>query len=113
MQQARPNKINHLSVAKMLAYLIEVPATPNELAEHTGLHPKTTRKYMHALHDEGVAHISGWEPDSQGKPRTPVYTFGSGKDAKKPIKSKTLANQQWRARKQQMDIQAAMCGVSA
>lgn len=106
-------RLNSLSVAKMLRYLQEVPATVDEMAEASGLSTHTVRRFVKALHREGVIRTSGWEPDTLGRYVTRVYSFGEGRDVPKPKKDRGQVNREYRTRREQMRLQNAIAGVAA
>lgn len=106
-------RLNALSVAKMLRYLQDVPATVDELAEASGLSTNTTRKFVLALASESVIRTTGWEPDTRGRYVTKVYAFGPGPNAPKPRKDRAQSNREYRLKRQQIRVQNALAGVPA
>jgi hypothetical protein len=94
-------RLNALSAAKAIARLIDPqnPATLADLIEATGLSLVTLRRYVHALHAEGVAYIAAWEHDSTGRPTIPAYALGGKRDAQRPKKPKSLTNKEQHERR--------------
>lgn len=77
-------RINALSFAKLVRCLTDGPSRIQDVADETGLHYVTARRYLKALHREHVIHISGWENDSRGRANQVVYAMGDKADAKRP-----------------------------
>jgi len=115
MPRRAPRRVNHLSIAKMVAYLAECPATVDEAAEASGLSAPTARRMVLALHDEKVLRVVGWEQDSIGRYTTKVYLLQKGADARKPApaRARNAARREARDRKAQMQIQNAIAGVAS
>jgi predicted ArsR family transcriptional regulator len=106
------SRITHITLAKTLRVLLDGPATVHEIAEVTGVMPRTAAEWMRALRKEECAHISGWVPDSRGRDATAVFSLGKGKD--KPRHRFTEAERQARrrAKKRQLHIQSLITGVA-
>lgn len=105
------SRITHITLAKTLKMLLDGPATVHEIAEVTGVMPRTAAEWMRALRKESCVHISGWVPDSRGRDATAVFSLGKGKD--KPRHRFTEAERQARrrARKKQAEIHKLIIGV--
>jgi predicted ArsR family transcriptional regulator len=89
-------RANALAFAKLIRCLQLNPSTLYEMAEESGLHYITVRRYMYALHQENAVHVSGWEKDSRGRDAIKVFKFGAGKD--KPRHKFTGVERQRRVR---------------
>lgn len=77
-------RLNAITNAQLIKYLLEGIYTNQELSEITGLCVRTIRTYVSAMHKAGALHISSWKKDSIGHYSMCVYKIGEGKDAKKP-----------------------------
>lgn len=91
MKVRAPMRLNALCVARLIRYMQDIPSTVCDLAEHTGLAPSTTRRFLIALAREGAVYVSGWEPDRLGRYTTKVFSLGQAKDAKRPKPIQSLA----------------------
>lgn len=76
--------MNHLTVAKLIKAMQDIPCSAHDAAEATGLAVCTARGFLLALHAEKAIRIVGWDADSLGRAVTAVYAFGPGPDKKKP-----------------------------
>jgi len=82
-----PRKTN---LPKIIAALELAPAglTQIELQRITGVSAGTVHKFVHQLHDEGLAHIAAWKTDAAGGAGGGVYQarykLGKGEDKPKP-----------------------------
>ena len=104
-------KINALSYAKLVAALIQCPATVQELAEETGLHHLTVSIHVRALYKEGIVRIGGWDHDSMGRQQIKVWAWGKGEDAKRrPPQTNAQINRRTRARRKQREMVRLMAG---
>lgn len=104
-------KINALSYAKMIAALIQCPATVQELAEETGLHHLTVAIHVRALYKEKVIRIGGWDHDSMGRQQIKVWAWGKGEDApKREPKTNAQIKRRARARRKQREMARLMAG---
>lgn len=93
-------RLNGLLFAMMLEELLSGPCTSEVLAEHTGLCLRTVRKTLQALHERKLVYIAAWEKDSIGRQaQVKVYAFGQARDAKRPTKSSSQVQRDYRARK--------------
>jgi len=70
-----------------------------DIVEATGVHETTAARLVHALHKEGVVHITGWVEDTLGRDQTPVFTFGAGADAPRKKLTGAERNRNYRDRK--------------
>jgi predicted ArsR family transcriptional regulator len=109
-----PRRVNHLCLAKMVAYLQECPSTVAEAAEASGLSVSTARRVLLALHAEKASRVVGWEQDTLGRYTTKVYLLQRGEDAAKPEPARTrnVCKRAQRDRRAQMAIQNAIAGVA-
>jgi len=76
--------------AKLIGALSDgVPKSYVELAEYTGLHEHTVRRYLIALreHKPRLARITEWSEDCRGNPSIRCFAMGSAPDAKRPVMS--------------------------
>lgn len=75
--------------AKIVAALYKAnrqrkPLSLEQLAELSGFHQNTVRKFLVVLHEEHTARISDFGPTSDGKSNTvPLWMFGLGPHAKR------------------------------
>lgn len=76
-------KINAITQAQLIKYMLDGTYTCTELAKETGLHYVTVLQYTRELHRAGAAYISSWEKDIRGRDVIKVYKIGEGKDAKR------------------------------
>lgn len=113
--RSRPRRINHIAVAKLIAYLQECPATVDEGAEASGLSVPTARRIMLSLHAEGATRVVGWEQDRIGRYTTKVYLLQRGSDEKKPkpTRARYAAARDARDRAAQIAIQNAVAGIQS
>ena len=104
-------RINALSFAKMIRYMQEVGVfTIHEVADHTGLHYVTVRRYVKALHREKALHIDAWDKDSWGRDAIKIYAFGPGSDAKRTKIKPALRAKRYRAKIKMMTaVNAVAC----
>lgn len=77
-------KINALTYAQLIKYLLEGGHSCTELAEHTGLHYVTVLNYTRAMYRAGVLHIAAWETDSRNRAVIKIYAIGNKRDAVRP-----------------------------
>lgn len=99
-------KVNALSFGLMLQYLVEHPHTSfQELADHSGLHYITVGDWVRVWHKLKLVHISGWDPDSLGRPNVKLYSFGPGPDVKRMRKSDAQKARDYRIRKKRNVLQ--------
>ena len=104
-------KINAMSYAKLVAALIQCPATVQELADETGLHHLTVSIHVRALYKEGVVRIGGWDHDSMGRQQIKVWAWGKGEDApKRAPQTNAQINRRTRARRKQREMVRLMAG---
>jgi hypothetical protein len=83
----KQTKVNALSYAQLIKYMLEGGYTCAELAELTGLHYVTVLHYTRELYKAGAAHITEWRQDTRGKASVRVYTLGRGRDVKRTPKT--------------------------
>jgi DNA-binding IclR family transcriptional regulator len=101
----RQTKIGALSVAKLIACLIENPSTLEELTEASGLRPQTARNYLMAMHRERCLHVASWDMDGRGGYTRKVWRLGYGVDAKRPApKGRLEIERAYRERKKMASL---------
>ena len=93
-------KINAISFAKLVRYMIPGLYTLDQLAEKTGLFKKTVMHYARELHREKVVHIARYEKDSAGRRSKIVYKFGDCEDAPRVRQTGAEAMKRYREKKQ-------------
>lgn len=96
------SRITHITLAKTLKVLLDGPATAHEIAEVTGVMPRTAAEWVRAMRKEGCVHISGWIPDSRGRDVTAVFSIGQGKDKPRSRMSQAERTRRYRAKKRQL-----------
>lgn len=96
-------KVNAMSYALLIKYMLEGIYNCKELAELTGLHYVTVLQYTRELRKAGAAHISMWEKDARGRDMVKVYKLGEGRDARRA--KLTAAQRQARTRNKQRALQ--------
>lgn len=113
MKRRAPRRVNHLCLAKLIAYIQECPATVEEAAEASGLSISTARRVMLSLHKERASRVVGWEQDTLGRYTTKVYLLQRGKDEKKPppARARNAARRDARERDAQRQLQNAIAGI--
>ena len=105
----RGHKVNALTFAILTKLLMEGTRTCQELADDTGLHKLTIYDWTRELHRQGVIHICMWE--GEGRSSTRIFKFGPGKDAPRPVKSRTQISDEYRARKKAAQLLQRMVGT--
>lgn len=94
-EQAR---LNYLAFTGFIEELVSGPSTSAALTEVTGLHFRTVNRLLRLMHERKLIHVSGWEKDALGRIGVRVYSFGAGKDAKRPNKPREQVNRDYRER---------------
>ena len=102
MNQAIPSKkvrVGPLAVVAMINALKDGASTYTELAEASGLHHTTIRRWLAQFRKptQGhprLVHIADWEEDHQGRRNTPAFAWGDKPD----VKSKPLGDAERKAR---------------
>lgn len=61
--------------------LMQGPASRFDLAERTGVQPKTVGKLLTELKAQKMIYIIGYTNETDGRNRVKLYTFGDGEDA--------------------------------
>jgi hypothetical protein len=84
-----------------------------ELAEYTGLHEHTVRRYLMALreHKPRLARISDWSEDIRGNPSIRCFQMGSKPDEKRPKMSNAERQTRQRIKKRQKRHLQMMSGA--
>ena len=91
MNQAVPSKkvrVGPLAVVLMVNALKDGAHTYTELAEASGLHHTTLRRWLAQFRKptQGhvrLVHIADWEEDNQGRRNTPSFAWGNKRDAER------------------------------
>lgn len=104
-------RLNALSIARLMAALMDGACTAQDLAEASGLCLDTARHYVLTLHREGIAYIAQWEQNSRGVYTTPAYRLGARRDADKPRQSGAERGRAYRARRKQIALIQATAGA--
>lgn len=91
-------KVNALSYAQLIKYMLEGGYTCVELAELTGLHYVTVLHYTRELYKAGAARITEWRQDTRGNATVRVYTLGAGRDVKRTPQTPAQRQARLRAR---------------
>lgn len=92
------------------ALLLQAPIGHEELAERTGLHYATVRRYMKAMrnHRPRIARIASWDTDAAGNPSIPLFEFGDKSDTKRPKQTNAERQRKYRAKKRNLHITHAL-----
>lgn len=109
---ARP-RLNAICFALAIEELVCGPCTKDQLMEATGLGRATILRLITALHRRGLIHVSGWDADSVGRLMIAVYSFGRGKDVKRPTKPREAINRSYRQKQARLEMLSAMAGAAA
>ncbi len=104
-------KCSYVTFALLLEELLSGPSTAKTLAEHTGMGHRYMCRLLRTLYDKGVIHVAGWERDAIGRMGVAVYALGHGKDAKKPLKSRTQIQRDWRKKNAAAPIASTLAGT--
>jgi len=105
-------RITHIVLAKTLKALLEGPASPQEIAEITGVRLATAQEWMRSLRKEGCVHIGGWLPDIRGRDATAVYALGEGRDKPRFRMTEAQKGKRYRDKKRALRIQSIITGVN-
>lgn len=106
----RCSRVSHVAVAKMVAAIVNGPATIADMACESGLSEQTVRGYVRALRKSRAVHVAGRELDSRGRQSIKAYAFGGKPDAQiVPPRSRAEIARDYRARKKM----GALLGVFA
>lgn len=103
-------RLNAVMFAMLVEEMVSGPCTIPGLIEATGLHHKTIRGALKALHDRNLAHVSGYDKDCRGRAIVPVWSFGEGRDAKRKPKSHAELSRAYRSRRAAADLAVALTG---
>lgn len=77
----------------MQTALMSAGQTYDELAAHSGLAKEAVARWVKTLRALGTIHVERWADDSRGHPVVPVFRWGAGKDAPRPGRRLTAAQQ--------------------
>ena len=108
--KAKPG-INHIMFAAMVQAMRRGAST-FEIADHSGCHFQVAQYVVREAHRLGLCHIT--EYTRSGVINQPVYEWGRGVDAKKPMPLTRM--ERWRnheTRKQTLFVVRALAGVAA
>jgi hypothetical protein len=105
-------RLNAALYAMFLQELVAGPCTLPGLIEVTGLHLKTVRGLLKALHGKKLIHVSGWDNDARGAQTIAVWTWGAGRDAKRPTKTQAQVCRDWRSRQAMTAMVNASAGAA-
>lgn len=104
--------------AKLVSLLlVPPPGEPGlsyeDLADLTGLHVHTVRRYLLAMREARprAAFISGWDLDVRGNPSIRLFRLGRSKDVPRPKMSNAERQRRQKLRKRQQRIQNALAGA--
>ena len=86
----------------------ETEVSAYDLVDVVGIHLVTAQTWLRALKQENTIHIVGWDVDSLGRDKTPLFRLGAGKD--KPRRRKTVAERQktYRLKKKRLLLQQSI-----
>lgn len=100
-----PRSVTMLVFAKAVGHFVGNPRViVADIVEATGVHETTAARLVHALHKEGVIHITGWVEDTLGRDQTPVFSFGAGADAPRKKLTGAERNRNYRDRKRRANL---------
>ena len=111
MRGRKPVRINALTNAALIKYLLLATHTVPELAELTGLHYRTVLRYLQALRRAGILHICAWEQDHRGRDNLRVFKLGPGQDLKKSKLTPAQRQQRVRDKRKHLKMIHAMAGA--
>ena len=108
-----------IQFAKLVGLLLVPPKgeaglSYDDLADLTGLHVHTVRRYVLAMREarpRRVAYISGWDLDVRGNPSIRLFRLGDKADTPRPKQSNAERLRRMRHRKKQQRIQNALAGA--
>lgn len=105
---------NQLAVGLMLQYLIEHgDGTTAELVHHSGLHEYTVGRWMRCWKGLGLVRIGGWDRDNRSRPSIIRWSWGGGRDAKRPCLDPKVVRRNWAARKRAKKLAAVFAATSS
>ena len=107
--KAKPG-VNHIMFAAMVQAMRRGAST-FEIADHSGCHFQVAQYVVREAHRLGLCHITDYT--RAGVNQQPVYEWGSGVDAKRPLPMTPV--EKWRrleARKQTLFVVRALAGVA-
>lgn len=94
-------RLNAILNALMVRELMNGPCTCKDLVVVTGMERRTTLSYLRELHRAKCLHIVGWECDTLGRERSPIYELGEGRDTpRKAPDHHDVTNARYLAKKQ-------------
>lgn len=74
--------MNYQQTAIVLKALLQGPVSRIDLAERTGLTPKTVGKLLLEMKAQKLIYVIGYTNETDGRNRVKIYSFGDGEDAK-------------------------------
>jgi hypothetical protein len=96
-KQRSVNRPNMLSYVKAFEILLSGHAfTREELVEATGWHYMTAGRFIKALRDYKLIHVSAWLPDTMDRDSIAVYARGNKKDKARKKLTTAQRTKRWR-----------------
>ena len=73
--------MNIVQMVQVFKALMQGPASRLDLAERTGVNPKTVGKLLVELKAQRMIYVVDYSNEADGRNRVKLYTFGDGEDA--------------------------------
>ena len=73
--------MNAKQVVQLFKALMQGPASRVDLAERTGVQPKTIGRLLTELKDQKMVYVIDYSNESDGRNRVKLFMFGDGEDA--------------------------------
>lgn len=73
--------MNITQTVQVIKALMKGPASRLELAQRTGVNPKTVGKLLAELKAQNLIYVIDYSNHTDGRNRVKIYTFGEGEDA--------------------------------
>ena len=73
--------MNIVQMVQVFKALMQGPASRLDLAERTGVPPKTVGKLLTELKSQKMIYVVDYSNEADGRNRVKLYTFGDGEDA--------------------------------
>lgn len=89
------NHMNIVEIVQVFKALMQGPASRLDLAERTGVPPKTVGKLLTELKEQKMIYVVSYSDAVDGRNRVKLYTFGDGEDAQ----PKSTQSQEARSRR--------------
>ncbi len=87
--------MNIVQMVQVFKALMQGPASRLDLAERTGVPPKTVGKLLTELKAQKMIYVVDYTNETDGRNRVKLYTFGDGQDAQ----PKSTQSQEARSRR--------------